>query len=80
MVEVEPALETEAFFETIYGLARDGKLDANNSLIPSRSRSCLLDAIVWRCTSPSLPPGSQGLAAIAAPVGRLSANDSSAAP
>lgn len=34
MVEVEPALEPEAFFETIYVLARDGKLGANASLTP----------------------------------------------
>ena len=26
LVEFRPALNTEAFFETMYGLARDGKL------------------------------------------------------
>jgi quercetin dioxygenase-like cupin family protein len=29
LVELRPALNTETFFETVYGLARDGKTDEN---------------------------------------------------
>jgi hypothetical protein len=29
LVEFRPALNTETFFETMYGLARDGKVDEN---------------------------------------------------
>jgi hypothetical protein len=31
LVEFGPALNTETFFETMYGLARDGKLDEHGT-------------------------------------------------
>src|SRR5215207_2487470 len=31
LVELRPALNTETFFETLYGLARDGRTDANGA-------------------------------------------------
>ncbi len=55
MVEAEPALETEGFFETVYGLARDGKIGANGQPHPCRSPSSSLADTAVRCISPVLP-------------------------
>jgi hypothetical protein len=71
MVEVEPAFETEAFFETIYVLARDGKLGANASLTPP-DRGLARWTPSWGDVPRQAPVLVQkAFAAIAAPVGRL---------
>lgn len=49
MVEVEPALDTEGFFETLYGLARAGKVGPNGQphpLVPGSLSRVQLAALV----------------------------------
>jgi quercetin dioxygenase-like cupin family protein len=69
LVEFRPALNTEAFFETMYGLARDGKLDENG--IPP----LLQTAIICRAYENYLPRPPVALQkvlfAVLAPVGEL---------
>jgi quercetin dioxygenase-like cupin family protein len=68
-VEFRPALNTETFFETMYGLARDGKVDDNGVPPP------LQMAIICRTYDTFLPSPpialQQVLFAVLAPVGKL---------
>ena len=72
MVELRPALNSEIFFETIYGLARDGKTDENG--VPSLLQQAITLSgvnkgeiyLAW----PPIPVQKAFLAALA-PVGRL---------
>lgn len=69
VVEFRPALNTETFFETMYGLARDGKVDENG--IPP----LLQMAIICRTYENYLPSPpialQKSLFGILAPVGKL---------
>jgi mannose-6-phosphate isomerase-like protein (cupin superfamily) len=71
MVELEPALEAEGFFETIYGLARDGKLDSTDR--PNPFQIAVLMAGRHRgeiyLARPPIPV-QKVFNAIAAPIGR----------
>ena len=72
LVELRPALNSEIFFETVYGLARDGKTDENG--VPSLLQQAVtLNGVnkgeiylAW----PPIPVQKAFLAALA-PVGRL---------
>jgi quercetin dioxygenase-like cupin family protein len=71
-VELRPALDTETFFETFFGLARDGKTNAKG--IPG----LLQIAVLFRdlgdsCPQPVKPPRSvqRGVFTVLAPIGRL---------
>ena len=72
LVELRPALNTETFFETIYGLARDGKTDENG--VPNLLQQAVTLTgvnkgeiyLAW----PPVPVQKVVLAALA-PVGRL---------
>jgi quercetin dioxygenase-like cupin family protein len=72
LIELRPALNTETFFETLYGLARDGKTDENG--VPSLLQQAVtLNGVnkgeiylAW----PPVPVQKVFLAALA-PVGRL---------
>jgi quercetin dioxygenase-like cupin family protein len=72
LIELRPALNTETFFETLYGLARDGKTDENG--VPSLLQQAVtLNGVnkgeiylAW----PPIPVQKAFLAALA-PVGRL---------
>ena len=69
MVEFRPALNTEAFFETMYGLARDGKLDEDG--VPPFLQTALISS-AYEIHLPSPPVALQkALFAVLAPVGRL---------
>ena len=70
-VELRPALDTQTFFETFFGLARDGK--TNSKGIPS----LLQIAVVYRdlghsCPALAKPPASvqRIVSALLAPIGR----------
>ena len=65
LLELRPALNTETFFETLYGLARDGKTDKNG--IPNLLQQAVtltginkgeidLASPPWRCKRRSWPP------------------------
>ena len=71
-VELRPALNTETFFETFFGLARDGKTNSHG--IPG----LLQIAVAFRdlgdsCPTLTRPPASvqRAVFAVLAPVGRL---------
>jgi hypothetical protein len=72
LVELRPALNTEIFFETFYGLARDGETDANG--IPNLLQQAVtLNGInkdeIYLASPPV--PVQKALMAALAPVGRL---------
>ena len=69
--QTRPALRTEAFFETIFGLASEGK--TNEKGVPNPLQAALIArkyADVFRLASPPWPV-QRVLFAILAPVGRL---------
>ncbi len=73
-MELRPALDTETFFETFFGLARDGKTNAKAKGVPGLLQSAvLLRELGDSC--PQLvkpPPGVQrGVFTVLAPIGRL---------
>jgi quercetin dioxygenase-like cupin family protein len=69
VVEFRPALNTETFFETMYGLARDGKLDENGT--PPFLQTALISS-AYEIYLPRPPVALQkALFAMLAPVGRL---------
>ncbi|MDQ3794049.1 MAG: cupin domain-containing protein, partial [Actinomycetota bacterium] len=72
LVELRPALNSEIFFETVYGLARDGKTDENG--VPSLMQQAVTLNGVNKgeiyLPSPPIPVQKLFLAALA-PVGRL---------
>jgi quercetin dioxygenase-like cupin family protein len=72
LVELRPALNSEIFFETVYGLARDGKTDENG--VPSLMQQAVTLNGVNKgeiyLASPPIPVQKVFLAALA-PVGRL---------
>ena len=72
IVDVRPALRAETFFETFFGLARDGKIDAKRNLPKSLLQTALLfhdyRAEVRLPGLPGLAVG--GLSAVLAPVAR----------
>jgi Cupin domain len=72
LVELRPALNTEIFFETLYGLARDGKTDKNG--IPNLlQQAVMLNGVnkgeIYLARPPI--PVQQAVLAVLAPVGRL---------
>lgn len=72
LVEFRPALDTETFFETFFGLARDGK--TNRRGMPNLLRMLVLvDELGPSCpVLPRLPIGLQyAFARLLAPIGRL---------
>ncbi len=72
MVEVEPALEAEGFFETVYGLARDGKIGANGQPHPLQVAVLLAGRHRGEMYLARPPVVIQkAFATIAAPLGRL---------
>ena len=73
-MELRPALDTETFFETFFGLARDGKTNAKAKGAPG----LLQFAVLFRDLGDSCPqlvkptPGVQrGVFTVLAPIGRL---------
>jgi hypothetical protein len=52
LVEFRPALNTETFLETLYGLSRDGKVNGDGVLPLSQMRS---SAALTRTTCPLRP-------------------------
>ena len=73
-MELRPALDTETFFETFFGLARDGKTNAKAKGIPG----LLQIAVVFRDLGDSCPqlvkppPGVQrAVFTVLAPIGKL---------
>jgi quercetin dioxygenase-like cupin family protein len=71
-VELRPALNSEVFFETLYGLARDGKTDENG--VPNLLQQAVaLDGInrgeIYLASPPV--PVQKVILAVLAPVGRL---------
>ena len=72
LVELRPALNSEIFFETVYGLARDGKSDENgvpNLLQQAVTLNGVNEGEIY-LASPPIPVQKALLAALA-PVGRL---------
>src|ERR671916_3388662 len=72
LVELRPALNTETFFETVYGLARDGKTDENgvpNLLQQAVTLTGVNEGEIYLAWPP-IPVQKIFLAALA-PVGRL---------
>jgi quercetin dioxygenase-like cupin family protein len=72
LVELRPALDTETFFETAYGLARDGKTDENGAY-NLLQQAVTLNGINRGEIYLARPPVAvqQALLAAIAPVGRL---------
>lgn len=72
LVELRPALNTEIFFETLYGLARDGKTD-ENGLPTLLQQAVTLNGInkgeIYLASPPI--PVQKAFLAMLAPVGRL---------
>ena len=68
-VEFQPALDIETFFETIFGLARDGKLDDKGA--PGVLQGAVLLREYDICLSGPPIPVQRALFAVLAPVGRL---------
>ena len=69
--QTRPALKTEAFFETVYGLARDGKINSKGT--PNLLQSAVIArsyAREFRLASPPWPV-QQLLFAILTPIGNL---------
>ena len=69
IVELRPALKTEAFFETIFGLARDGK--TNERGIPNLLQGALLAREYEAYLSGPPLPVQKAFVAMVAPIGRL---------
>jgi quercetin dioxygenase-like cupin family protein len=72
LIELRPALNTEIFFETLYGLARDGKTDENgvpNLLQQAVTLNGVNKGEIY-LASPPIPVQKVFLAALA-PVGKL---------
>ena len=72
LVELRPALNTEIFFETLYGLARDGKTDENglpNLLQQAVTLNGVNKGEIYLAWPPV--PVQKALLAVLAPVGRL---------
>ena len=69
VAEVRPALQVERFFETIFGLARDGKTDADGA--PSFLQIALFASAydIWVPKPPR--PLQRALFAVLAPIARL---------
>ncbi len=69
LVEFRPALNTETFFETMYGLARDGKLDEDG--VPPFLQTALISS-TYEIYLPRPPVAAQkALFSLLAPVARL---------
>jgi len=69
LVEFRPALNTETFFETMYGLARDGKLDENGA--PPLLQTAIISS-AYEVYLPRPPTAQQkALFALLVPVGKL---------
>jgi quercetin dioxygenase-like cupin family protein len=69
LVEFRPALNTETFFETMYGLARDGKVDENG--VPPFLQTAVISS-AYEIYLPRPPIAMQkALFALLVPVGRL---------
>ncbi len=69
LVEFQPALNTETFFETMYGLARDGRLDENG--VPPFLQTAIISS-AYGIYLPRPPVALQkALFALLVPVGRL---------
>ena len=69
LVEFRPALNTETFFETMYGLARDGKVDENG--VPSFLQTAVISS-AYEIYLPRPPIAMQkALFALLVPVGKL---------
>lgn len=69
LVEFRPALNTETFFETMYGLARDGRLDEDG--VPPFLQTALISS-AYGIYLPRPPVALQkALFALLVPVGRL---------
>jgi|SRR5215210_1879086 len=69
--QTRPALETEAFFEIVYGLARDGRVNGKGA--PNLLQAAVIArfyADVFRLASPPWPI-QQLLFAVLAPIGKL---------
>jgi quercetin dioxygenase-like cupin family protein len=72
LVELRPALNTEIFFETAYGLARDGKTGKNgipNLLQQAVTLNGINKGEIYLASPPI--PVQQAVLAVLAPVGRL---------
>ena len=75
MLELRPALNTEIFFETLYGLATDGKTDEDG--VPNLSNllqtAVALDGLHKGEIYPATPPVAvqKALFALLSPVGKL---------
>ncbi|HEX2739964.1 MAG TPA: cupin domain-containing protein [Rubrobacter sp.] len=72
LVELRPALNTEIFFETLYGLARDGKTDENgvpNLLQQAVTLNGINKGEVYLARPPI--PVQKASLAVLAPVGRM---------
>ncbi len=72
LVELRPALNSEIFFETVYGLARDGKSDENgvpNLLQQAVTLNGVNEGEIYLAWPPI--PVQKALLAALAPVGRL---------
>ena len=72
LLELRPALETEIFFETLYGLASDGETDENG--VPNLLQTAVaLDGLHKGEIYPATPPIAvqKALFALLAPVGKL---------
>jgi len=72
LLELRPALNTEIFFETLYGLAADGKTDEDG--VPSLLQTAVaLDGLHKGEIYPATPPIAlqKALFALLAPVGKL---------
>ena len=71
LIEIRPALDTESFFETMYGHARDGRTDRRGLPGPLQL-AVLVDEFRDELHLAGLPRRVQtGLASALAPVGRL---------
>ena len=68
-VQFRPALEIETFFETIFGLARDGKLDGRGAPNILQGAVLLKEYGMYLAGIPI--PAQRALFAVLAPVGRL---------
>ena len=72
IAELRPALRAETFFETFFGLARDGKVDGKRNL----PKNLLQAAVLFHdyraeITLPGLPGAvARGVSAVLAPIGR----------
>ena len=72
LLELRPALNTEIFFETLYGLATDGKTDENG--VPNLLQTAVaLDGLHKGEIYPATPPIAlqKALFALLSPVGKL---------